>query len=165
MCAAPFVPQRMGQAVCSIRCAKRVPILKRKKEAAAFKARKLQAKRRADWLADVEHAFNAYIRARDAHLGCISCGTMTGQMHAGHFQTVGAFPELRFDEANVHKQCARCNKHMHGNLLAYRAALVLKVGQATVERLEGPTEPKKYLVADLIGMVKEYRLKLRELSK
>lgn len=111
---------------------------------------------------EAQTAFNAWVRMRDAHLACVSCGRMHGgQWHAGHFVSTGARPELRFDEANVHKQCQPCNTHLHGNLVLYRAELIRRIGLAEVERLEGPQQPKKYSVADLRAIRDEYRSRVK----
>ena len=100
------------------------------------------------WLKKAQAAFNAFIRARDESEPCISCGRFhDGQYHAGHYRTVGANPELRFEELNCHKQCSVCNNHLSGNLINYRIGLVSRVGQESVYWLEGPHEPKKYTVA------------------
>jgi hypothetical protein len=129
-------------------------------------------KPRSQWQKEAQAAFNAYIRARDDGRGCISCGVVTGArsltgggFDAGHYLTVGARPELRFDEENCHKQCKRCNQHLHGNLVSYRVGLVQRLGPAAVERLEGPHEPKKYDVAALRQIRDHYRAQARAMAK
>lgn len=115
---------------------------------------------------EAQKAFNAFIRARDAHLPCISCGRHhEGQYHAGHYKTRGAHPELRFEELNCHKQCAPCNNHLSGNIANYRPNLLLKIGQEKLDWLEGPHEPKKYTCEELKEIEDLYKKKLKELSK
>jgi hypothetical protein len=87
-----------------------------KRRQGASAARRLAELRPAGYYkAQAQQAFNAYIRARDADLPCISCGETNppdlhgGQWDCGHFKTVGANPELRFEERNAHKQCKSCN--------------------------------------------------------
>lgn len=119
---------------------------------------------RSHWLKKAQAAFNAFIRARDDGNSCISCGRFhDGQYHAGHYRTVGANPELRFEELNCHKQCSVCNNHLSGNLVNYRIGLVSKVGQESVDWLEGPHKPKKYTVADLKQIELTYKRRLKEL--
>jgi uncharacterized protein YecT (DUF1311 family) len=157
ICGKPFNRQRMGQKVCGYRCAAKVP-------SRANKARKDALKSRSQWMKEAQTAFNAWIRARDAKLPCISCGRdHEGQWHAGHYLSTGARPELRFDPANVHKQCQPCNTHLHGNLVLYRAELIRRVGLAEVERLEGPGHTQKYTVDDLRRIRDEYRAKTKGL--
>lgn len=118
------------------------------------------------WLKKAQAAFNAFIRARDESEPCISCGRFhDGQYHAGHYRTVGANPEIRFEELNCHKQCSVCNNHLSGNLINYRINLIDKVGQESVEWLEGPHEAKKYTVADLKQIELTYKQKLKELRE
>ncbi|NBC97881.1 recombination protein NinG [Atlantibacter hermannii] len=113
-----------------------------------------------------QQAFNEFIRYRDRHLPCISCGRYhDGQYHAGHFRTTGANPELRFNEDNCHRQCAPCNNHLSGNLTAYRPALIAKIGQARFDALMGPHELPKWKREDYIRIRNEYRAKLKELKQ
>lgn len=110
-------------------------------------------------------AFNAYIRERDRAEPCISCGRHhQGQYHAGHYRTVGAHPELRFNELNCHKQCSVCNNHKSGNIAEYRISLIKKIGIDMVDWLEGKHEPMKYSCDDLLAIEQEYKLKLKELK-
>ena len=113
-----------------------------------------------------QQAFNEFIRYRDRHLPCISCGRQhDGQYHAGHYRTTGANPELRFNEDNCHKQCAPCNNHLSGNLTAYRPALIAKIGQERFDVLMGPHEMPKWGRDDYIRIRDEYREKLKELKQ
>ena len=174
-CRASFVPSRMGQAVCSPACAmihaprhepkarKALADIERKD----IKVRKEKLKSRADHLKDTQHAFNAWIRARDAGQPCISCGTTADvQYCAGHYRTTAAAPELRFEPLNVNLQCNRnCNMGKSGNLLGYRPGLIKKIGVEAVEWLEGPHEVKRYTVEELKAMTSDYRAKTKELKK
>lgn len=173
-CGATFVPSRMGQAVCSPACAmidaprhepkarKALADIERKD----IKVRKEKLKSRADHLKDTQQAFNAWVRARDAELPCISCGRHhDGQYHSGHYRTVGANPELRFEPLNAWKQCAPCNNHLSGNLINYRISLLQRIGEEKVAWLEGPHEAKKYTVDELKAMTADYRAKTKELKK
>lgn len=143
-----------------------------KRREKAYKARTTELKAanrdndRGHWLKQAQAAFNAFIRVRDEKDTCISCGRHhDGQYHAGHYRTVGAHPELRFDELNCHKQCSVCNNHLSGNLLEYRISLIKKIGQGTVEILEGPHKPKKYSVDDLKQIAKTYKQKKKDLEE
>lgn len=122
-------------------------------------------KGRREWLKEAQNAFNRYIRLRDSNEPCISCGRYhDGQYHAGHYRTVGANPELRFEELNTHKQCAPCNNHKSGNIVEYRINLVKKIGEKALEWLEGPHEPKKYTIEDLKEIKAKYTKLARELE-
>ncbi len=137
----------------------------RRADRVATKAKLEAIKPRSKWLAEAQSAFNAWIRLRDQHLPCISCGRFhRGQWHAGHYLTVGARPELRFDEDNCHRQCQPCNTHLHGNLVLYRAELIVRRGIAVVERLEGPHPAAKWSVDDLRGIRDRYKAKAKLLA-
>jgi Bacteriophage Lambda NinG protein len=173
-CSTKFVPQRLGQSVCSPACAlatKDYNQVKARKaiadrERREISVRKEKLKSRADHLKDTQHAFNAWIRQRDAGQPCISCGTTADvQYCAGHYRTTAAAPELRFEPLNVHLQCNRnCNMGQSGNLLGYRPRLIEKIGLEAVEWLEGPHEPKKYTIDELKALTATYRAKTRELK-
>lgn len=177
VCRVMFTKARDSQAVCGeIECAiaygksekgraiagKALAEVGRRK----IKVRKEKLKNRADHLRDTQVAFNAWIRARDADLPCISCGRHhEGQYHAGHYRTVGANPELRFEPLNAWKQCAPCNNHLSGNLINYRISLLQRIGEEKVAWLEGPHQAKKHTIEELKAMTADYRAKTKELKK
>lgn len=118
------------------------------------------------FIRQAQQEFNEYIRYRDRQLPCISCGRHhDGQYHAGHFRTTGANPEMRFNEDNCHRQCAPCNNHLSGNLIAYRPALILKIGQARFDALMAPHELPKWKREDYVRIRDEYRAKLKKLKQ
>ena len=173
VCRASFVPQRLGQAVCSPKCALATADVNREKarkslaqiERREIKVRKEKLKSRADHLKDTQQAFNAWVRERDANLPCISCGRHhQGKYDAGHYRTVGSNPALRFEPLNCHRQCSPCNTQLSGNIVNYRIALVKRIGAEAVDWLEGPHEAKKYTVEELKAMTADYRAKTRELK-
>ncbi|MEE5060517.1 recombination protein NinG [Pseudomonas alliivorans] len=173
-CGSLFVPQKLGQAVCSPSCAiKDAPRNQAKArkalaqvERSEIKVRKEKLKSRADHMRDTQTAFNAWIRERDIGLPCVSCGRHhNGQWHAGHYRSVGGHPALRFEPLNVWRQCAPCNTHKSGDLVNYRAELVARIGVDKVDWLEGPHEPKKYTIEELKALTAKYRALTRELKK
>ena len=150
---------------CSIQYAKDNNVQERTRRA-LYKIAKERVKTRSEYLRDAQTAFNAFIRERDKNELCISCGRYhDGQYHAGHYRSVGACPELRFCELNVHKQCSACNNHKSGNIVEYRINLVKKIGVEQVEWLEGSHEPKKYTIEQIKKIRAEYQLKLKELKE
>lgn len=98
-------------------------------------------KTRSQWLSEAQSAFNAYVRWRDRHAGCISCGSRAenkygGNYDAGHFRSRGSAPHLRYHLWNVHKQCVKCNRFRSGAVSEYRVSLIWKLGHEKVEYLE-----------------------------
>lgn len=174
-CRSSFIPQRLGQAVCSPKCALATVEVQKAKEKKSLaqagrrdiKVRKEKLKSRADHMKDTQQAFNAWIRARDAGQPCISCGTTADvQYCAGHYRTTGSCPELRFEPLNVHLQCNKnCNLSKSGNILGYRPRLLEKIGAEMLAWIEGPHEAKKYTIEQLKAMTAEYRAKTRELKR
>jgi len=180
-----FHPVRDGQVVCCYECASAVGKVQTAKNQADAQRKALKLQREEEkeqrarqaerrlavkplsyFIKQAQQAFNEFIRYRDRHLPCISCGRHhDGQYHAGHFRTTGANPELRFDEDNCHKQCSVCNNHLSGNLTAYRPALIAKIGQERFDVLMGPHEMPKWGRDDYIRIRDEYREKLKALKQ
>tara|TARA_R110002095_G_scaffold193603_1_gene171858 strand:+ start:4625 stop:5056 length:432 start_codon:yes stop_codon:yes gene_type:complete len=94
-------------------------------------------------LATATTHFNKFIRLRDSEDGygrCISSGQAlvvpSFNAHAGHFYSGGKYPELKFDEDNVHLQGKSDNYFNGGNENEYRRSLLKKIGVERVERLD-----------------------------
>ncbi|WP_282378415.1 recombination protein NinG [Pseudomonas sp. PS01302] len=183
-CRVMFAPARSSQAVCGeINCA--IAYGKSEKGRAIagkaladvgrreIKVRKEKLKSRADHLREAQAAVNEYVRLRDAHLPCISCDStpndsdlITGsRWDAGHYRSVGACPELRFEPLNIHRQCVKCNRNLSGNAVEYRIRLLLRIGAEKVAWIEGPHEARKYTVEEIKAIKAEYRAKTRELKR
>ena len=132
-----------------------------------------------------QQAFNKYIRKRDEHLPCISCGHKGGlaviwegeevryvrnvnirqrQKHAGHYRPVGRNHQHRFNEDNAHSQCSICNNHLSGNLVPYREALIKKIGLERVKALENNNETKSYSVEELTDVIAIYKQKFKDME-
>ena len=172
-CRVMFAPARTSQTVCGeIECAIAHGQSEKGRAIAGkalaevgrrdIKVRKEKLKSRADHLRETQTVFNEWIRLRDATLPCVSCGRHhDGQYHAGHYRTVGANPELRFEPLNVHKQCAPCNNHKSGDIVNYRIELVKRIGVDKVDWLEGPHSARKYTIDELKVMKAHYRALIR----
>lgn len=165
-CGKSFLRFRSTQAFCGPRCALKTVKADKRKEAEETRARRVALKSRRDWLSDAQVAFNKWVRTRDADEPCISCGKLAaawGSWDAGHYLTVGARPELRFNPDNCHKQCVKCNQHLSGNLLNYRRGLISRIGLDRVEALEGPHPPARWSVDELKTIRDAYRLLTKQL--
>ena len=165
VCKEPFQKRSMAHVACSPACAVVLAQESREKKVRAeYKVRKEAIKTRSDWLKEAQAAFNTYIRTRDAHLPCISCGRFhTGSYDAGHYRSVGSMPALRFHEDNVHRQCVPCNQHKAGNVVEYRIGLVARIGAERVAFLEGPHEAAKYSIEEIKAIKAEYKAKTKAL--
>lgn len=176
VCGASFQPISSMSKACSVTCAldlvrqanARKEAKAKREELKATRIAREKIKTRGEHLKELQATFNAWIRARDAGLPCISCGrpaSWQGQWDAGHYLSCGSSPALRFDPANVHKQCLPCNRHQSGFLVSYRINLIKKIGEAEVERLEGPHDPLKLTVPEIITAKAHYRAEVRRLKK
>jgi hypothetical protein len=173
-CKTVFTPARSMQKVCGPLCAiawaQKLATQKaaraKRDERKSLREALEKAKTRGTHLRELQGAFNAWVRARDAGHPCISCGRHhQGQLHAGHYRSVGSEPALRFEPDNCHLQCAPCNTHLSGNLIPYRINLIKKIGLARVEWLEGRHPPKKLTIAEILEMKAFYRAEVRRLKK
>lgn len=165
-CRLSFVPRNSMAVACSIECALAVAVAARASaERKSDKIRKQALKTRQDWLKETQAAFNAFIRARDAGLPCISCGQYHDRFwDAGHYRSVGAQPALRFNETNCHKQCVHCNQHRAGNVVEYRLRLLKKIGREAVELLEIEHAPARWTIEELQNLKQIYKAKLKALT-
>jgi hypothetical protein len=166
VCKEKFTPLKPLQMVCGPLCAYTYAKTNRAKaERKELREIKTKLKTKSDWLREAQTVFNQFIRLRDKHDPCISCGRHhTGQYHGGHYRTVKAAPELRFNEYNCHKQCSACNTHLSGNLIEYRKRLINKIGLEIVEWVEGKHEPKHYTIDDIKQIKQTYRDKIKGLK-
>ena len=174
-CGTKFTPHRtlMAARVCSPLCglelarnnrlkAERLEQAKERKET---KAKLDKLKSRSEWAREAQTAFNAWVRARDAGNACISCGRHhQGQNHAGHYLSVGARPELRYEPLNVWLQCSPCNLHLSGNAVLFRKSLLEKIGAEKVEWLEGPHPTRHYSIDELKAIKTTYAAKARAIK-
>ena len=139
---------------------------KQDKQSHTKKKRELKDNDKSFQTKKTQQIFNAYIRLRDNAQPCISCLRFhDGQYHAGHYRTVGANPEIRFNPRNCHKQCAPCNNHLSGNLVNYRVNLIAKFGVEFVDFLGGHHPPKRYTIANLKTIQKWFKRKTKRLER
>ncbi|NMY23525.1 recombination protein NinG [Pseudomonas sp. WS 5410] len=178
-CRDSFVPQRLGQAVCSPKCALATVEVQKAKEKKSLaqagrrdiKVRKEALKSRGDHMREAQQAFNEYIRTRDQAAGhfCISSGKPLdwsgNAVDAGHYRSVGSAPHLRFDERNCHAQSKQDNRFLSGNAVDYRIGLIARIGQEAVDALESDQSVRKYTVDEIKAIKAAYRAKTRELKR
>lgn len=169
VCGSAFVPYRSYQKVCGGQCALVLVRREEEKKKAKALADKLKIRRRelqprSYWINLAQQAVNRYIRERDKDKPCVSCGTMNAKKwDAGHYRTVAAAPQLRFDERNIQKQCVPCNQHKSGNIVPYRSELIRRIGLNAVEELENNHFRHKWTVEECMFIRDIFRIKLKEL--
>lgn len=143
-----------------------------KEERTSLRKRKEALRDRSWYMKEAQKWFNRFVRLRDVNKPCISCLNplrndvrLKGHLYdAGHYLSVGARFNLRFNEDNCHAQCVKCNRDLSGNAAAYRVELVKRIGFERVELLECDHKPKKYTIDDLKEIIAKYKLKCKELE-
>lgn len=163
------MPQRPLQSVCSYKCANNYQkLLKENKEKKEWrdekKVLKDKLKTHKDYLQILQSVFNTYIRMRDKGKLCICCDKpLTKTYHAGHFFSVGAYPNLRFDEDNVHAQREDCNLHKHGNIAEYAIMLPFRIGYHAFKALEEKREQiNKISIVEIKELIIHYKQKIKQ---
>ncbi len=119
-----------------------------------------------DFMNMTQVVFNRFIRERDKHENCISCGKhINGVRHASHYLSAGGHSNVRYHEDNVWVSCYKCNVMLSGNQVEYRKRLIDKIGIERVEWLEsnGATE-RRYTKEELREIMKEYKQKVKKLE-
>ena len=177
-CADQFIPQRLGQSVCSPKCGLAIVDVNKAKarkalaliERREIKARKEKLKGRGDYMREAQQAFNEFIRWRDRLAGhaCISSGRPLdwagNAVDAGHYRSVGSAPHLRFDERNCHAQSKQDNRYLSGNAVDYRIGLIARISLEGVEALEADQTPRKPSIDDLKAITAKYRALVRQMK-
>lgn len=125
-----------------------------------------------------QQVFNKMIRLLDEGKPCISCGrSQCGTFwDAGHYRSVGACAEIRFDPRNCHLQgsgCNRANRRPDKNNAKgaetigqeYEARLRDRYGDDLVNWLNGPHEMPRCRDDDLRALRKVFAAECRRLER
>jgi len=162
VCSKPFKPFKSTALVCSYQCA--IKYAKRKEKAKKQKVRDNVVKY-SKLMAEAKAAFQKWVRKRDDHLPCISCGKLTAeQWDGGHYRKAEIYRGLIFHEWNVHKQCSYCNRYLHGAEVEYRKGLIERIGLEKVELLEqeaNQTRQRKWSREELVEIRDEFKQRLK----
>ena len=172
-CKEEFKPYHFNQKYCFKEACKKVWIETEKEKQWRKRKQKLKKEIQTvqDLIAIAQKVFNQYIRLRDEVNGykCISCGKelRKGNTDAGHYYSAGGHYNVRFHEDNVHAQCSRpCNKDKAGDLLNYTKGLKKRVGEERFLALRDiAQDERKYTREELREIIKEYKLKIKDLNK
>ena len=163
ICSGYFNTRNSTQVVCCMECALALSEMKKEKRARSdWHQRKKIMREKLETPSDrknkLQVIFNEFIRLRDRGQPCISCNrSMEGKkVHAGHFYSVGRFPELRYVEENCHAQCEWCNIHLHGNGALYRLNLEKRIGSKMLEDLDKKAGISVHLMDHEIKELTEY---------
>lgn len=167
ICKGPFTPTYSSlqptctSPLCILKWAKKVDEKKGKRE---IKRMRENIKSVSQYRRELQKVFNEFIRLRDSKEPCISCGKpLPAKYDAGHFYSVGAYPNLRFNEDNVHAQCVECNQHKHGNLLEYAPRLTERIGFERASKLMATrNEPLRLSLEEVKEKIEHYKKLVKE---
>ena len=120
--------------------------------------------------------FSKYIRLRDAKkagslsLDWCKCYTCNKDMKIEDAETRHFIPRgkhsTKFLEINVHSQCTRCNRFLHGNLAKYTLQLIKDYGKEAVSQLMMMEQvPHKFKRKELENIRRKCALKISKLLK
>lgn len=166
VCKENFKPLRSLQMVCSPSCGyeytKQQKIKQAQKDKKKWHDDNMTVQ---DLMKLAQKVFNTYIRERDKGKPCISCGNPEPKkVNAGHYYSSGGHKSVTFHEDNVHLQCEYCNTYLHGNLLNYQTGLTERIGAEKVFKLNDLAhQTRKYTRGELRELMKEYKLKIKNL--
>ncbi len=181
ICETPFTPQyNTTQRTCDASCA---IVYARNK--ALTKTNKAITKRARDFKANtLKHQHNltrtVFNRLRvleelkrfkdqGKEPSCISCGKTKRDWCCGHFKTVGARGDLRYDTRNTYLQCNfHCNCSKSGNIPGYIEGLSDRLGPNGYAALEDYLEVRQdnnWTIESLKIFRKECSKQLRELEE
>ena len=95
---------------------------------------------------------------------CVTCGKRDHYkaMDGGHFVSRQHTAHLLREE-NIHPQCKRCNKWLHGALDKYTLYMVDMYGRDFVDHLIATkTQVRKYTAAELEDIIAELRVRIKD---
>lgn len=112
-----------------------------------------------------------FIRLRDTNYDwwgyCISSSKKLywTEGQAGHYCSNASSKIHTWNPYNVNLQSMNDNVYKHGNLLRYRDALIMKIGEVKVKELEETkAEIKQWKDWELVEMIKVYRQTVVEMT-
>ena len=187
ICGTKFEPKYFLQKICDdIDCKVKwsMQVVKKQKEKQvkekkqAWTKEKLEIKKKlmslSDWKNQLQTEINAIIREIDKGHGCIATGSHQGQMHAGHYFSVGSNPTLRFHLENIWIQSMHSNSWKGGDAIRYQGGIVSLYGKDYLEYLNSlqsikPLQLDKNDIEEKIpiarGILKWLKLQNRKFTK
>ena len=169
-----FLPDRQLQDCCSVPCTIewiRIKAKTKQEKGYAADKRKFNLNNLSHQKNSTQQSFNAFIRALEQGQICISC-LQPKPLTCGHFKTVAACPELRYDPRNAYGQCSQCNggqvnyrPHDGTVIKRYSINLAERMGSEMVAYLNSHHEPKHYTCQDLIELRKMFNAETRYIEK
>lgn len=176
ICKEPFVPKTSFIKWCcpehGYELAKRKLENKKKEEFKEWRKHKKKEdeklKTKSDYEKDLEREVNHIVRLIDKGYPCISSGRINYICNAGHYYSVGAHPELRFNLLNIFAQCVDDNLYRGGAPREYLEGLRKAFGEeiaTEIESLKANSMGNKITIPEIKEARKISRRIVRELIK
>ena len=130
----------------------------KRKKVRKIKHISLKVLRKKAWVLQSE-----YIRRSERGV-CFTCGSrrLWKKQDTGHYIHKNC---LDFDLINLHCQCARCNRFLHGNLGVYAERLIAEYGEEVIAELrQRANQVKKFTIFELELLIIKYEQLLKTLE-
>jgi hypothetical protein len=170
VCARPFTPARMGQRVCGMTCARKVPKVLKAKERAETKARRRALETIPELKKEAQRWFNKFVRLRDREKGCYVClrpfpvGRIGGDFDAGHVRSTGSADHLRYTEDNCFGECKQCNSSWGAKQHEKEAGAVRRIGVERWEAVRNDNATKHWTRDGLRELIAHYKAECKRLE-
>lgn len=128
--------------------------------------------KKVDYKAKLDRVFSLYIRLRDSkqygfkYFKCISCGKLLPfeKADAGHYLS-RRHNSTRFDEDNVHAECAYDNRFNAEHLDGFRENLIRKIGQQRFDLLKSKANSSnQFSEFELKELIKYYSALVKKMQ-
>jgi hypothetical protein len=169
VCNGAFKRSNSLQRVCSVKCARQVPIVTARAAKTEDKRRREALKTIGQLEAECRQIVQHIARIRDRNDGCISCHmgpNYGGQWHGSHYRAHGVCSSLQMHLWNIHKSCAQCNLFKGGNREGYVRGLLAKpgYGRERLDWLDSQPKSKRFSRDYLLRFKAVMRKRLRRLD-
>ena len=187
ICGTKFEPKFFLQKICenidckvkfSMQEVARLKEKNAKEKKQAWTKEKIEIKKKlmslSDWKNELQKEINAIIREIDKGHGCIATGSHQGQMHAGHYISIGSNDTLRFHLENIWLQSMHSNSWKSGDTIRYQEGIISLYGKEYLEYLNSlqsikPLQLTKNEIEEKIpiarGILKWLKLQNRKFTK
>jgi hypothetical protein len=138
ICKVKFELKKPLQQVCSPACAiflaeKNKAKNEKKEKTKIKKELREAAKTISSYRKELQIIVNKIVREIDAGFNCISSGrSYKTNDQAGHYYSVGAYPNLRFNLHNIYSQSVADNLYKSGNPIGFTQGLIREFGEGWI---------------------------------
>lgn len=119
---------------------------------------------------EADLVFGEYIKLRDTKNGVINCFICGKRVKRNEAEVMHFIPRsnmrTRYEEINAHAGDIDCNKFDDNHYLRYHERLLFTYGEdAVINLLALKYSQMKYVRSDLIEMIEDFKLRIKQLKK